>query len=201
MIFIVDDDLSIRELVAMSLEAEGFNVKTAENANEAIQILHTEASKIKVIVLDMGMPPHEHTPEEGLRVLDYITAEALNCKVIVLTGQNAESTSYQAIKHGAFDFLSKPVSAEHLMNAVKRASLFYEQSQKLKNQEGIQKVALDLALGEGVKTARNQAEYKLIKQVLRDTDFNVHEVARRLDLKRENVYYLIKKYGIERDTL
>ncbi|HHS99503.1 MAG TPA: Fis family transcriptional regulator, partial [Thiomicrospira sp.] len=52
---------------------------------------------------------------------------------------------------------------------------------------------------EGVKSIRNQAEQKLLKQVLADTDFNVHETARRLGIKRENVYYLIKKYSIQRD--
>ncbi len=54
-------------------------------------------------------------------------------------------------------------------------------------------------MGVGVKSARNAAELKLLRQVLSDTNFNVHEVARRLGLKRENVYYLINKYGLERD--
>nr|WP_279576225.1 helix-turn-helix domain-containing protein [Thiomicrorhabdus marina] len=53
-------------------------------------------------------------------------------------------------------------------------------------------------MGEGVKPVRNQAEEKMLRQVLADTNFNVHESARRLGLKRENVYYLIKKYNIER---
>lgn len=199
-ILVIDDDIAIRELLSLSLEAQGYQVITAENAEDGIQKLLQNASEIKLLILDMGMPPHEHTPEEGLKVLDRISLASLSCKVIVLTGQDAEATSYQAIKHGAFDFLSKPVSSEHLLSAVNRACLFYQQSQKLKQQEGIQKVELDLALGEGVKSARNQAEYKLVKQVLKDTDFNIHEVARRLDLKRENVYYLIKKYDLKREN-
>ncbi|GAB6033913.1 response regulator [Galenea microaerophila] len=199
MILVIDDDASIRETLALTLESHDYSVLTASNAQEAIQQLIHHATDITVVILDMGMPPHEHTPEEGLKVLDKITEAALACKVIVLTGQEAETTAYQAIKHGAFDFLSKPITADQLLAAVKRAELFYQQTQKLKQQEGIQKVALDLPLGEGVKSARNQAEYKLLKQVLNDTQFNVHEAARRLNLKRENVYYLIKKYHIQRE--
>jgi len=76
--------------------------------------------------------------------------------------------------------------------------LFYEQAVKLKQQEGVQQLQVDVTLGDGVKAIRNQAEEKLVRQVLADTEFNVHETARRLGLKRENVYYLIKKYGLER---
>ena len=57
---------------------------------------------------------------------------------------------------------------------------------------------MQIHMGEGMKKVRNAAEQKLLKKVLADTNFNVHETARRLGLKRENVYYLINKYGLER---
>jgi len=197
-ILIVDDDLSLRGLLALTLESAGYATFEAASADDAIASFKQQT--FSVVILDMGMPPHEHSPEEGLRVLDWISQSGIVVKVIVLTGQEANSASYLAIKHGAFDFLEKPISESMLVSAVERAELFMKQAEKLKEQEGVQKVELDLLMGEGVKNARNAAELKLVKQVLVDTNFNVHEVARRLGLKRENVYYLINKYGIERDS-
>lgn len=197
-ILIVDDDLALRGMLALTLDQAGYSVFEASSANEAMQILRGEC--IELMLLDMGMPPNEHSPDEGIRVLDWVAQSGLNLKTIVLTGQESDATSYKAIKHGAFDFLSKPISNQSLLNSIERAILFLKQTQKLKAEEGIQKVALDLAVGDGVKSARNAAELKLLTQVLQETEFNVHETSRRLGLKRENVYYLINKYGLERES-
>ena len=196
-VLIVDDDPALRGVLSFSLELAGFKVLESDGRQQAIEQL--ESQRVSVVVLDMGMPPHEHTLEEGLAVLDWLDKHQPQVKTIVLTGQEASISSYQSLKLGAFDFLEKPISQEALLQAVSRAFLFSEQAQKLKEQEGIQRVAIDATLGQGVKVIRNQAEQKMLKQVLIDTDFNVHETARRLGLKRENVYYLIKKYQIERD--
>ncbi len=196
-VLIVDDDLALRGMLALAVKGFGYEVHEAASSRQAIEILGSKS--VDVVLLDMGMPPNEHTAEEGLKVLNWVSESTKSIKVIVLTGQDADATSYLAIKHGAFDFLSKPVSNEQLSNAIERAMLFLAQAQKLKEQEGVQKVELDLEMGVGVKSARNAAELKLLRQVLSDTNFNVHEVARRLGLKRENVYYLINKYGLERD--
>jgi len=196
-ILLVDDDPALRGMLGFSLESEGLTVVESDSRASAIEALQKEA--FHTIILDMGMPPKEHTPEEGIAVLEWLKLHQPQVKTIVLTGQNAEATSYQALKHGAFDFLEKPVSSESVMQAIKRANMFYEQEEKLRQQEGVQKVQIEATLGKGVKPIRNLAEEKLVRQVLAETQFNVHETARRLGLKRENVYYLIKKYGLQRD--
>ncbi len=198
-ILVVDDDIALRGMLTMSLEFENFEVTEASSAVEAIAILRSYHDDF-LVVLDMGMPPNEHLPTEGIRVLDWITESAADVKVVVLTGQEADSTSYQAILHGAFDFLEKPVEFPVLLNALKRAILFNKQVLKIETQENIRKLSFDVEIGDGVKNVRNAAELKLLQRVLKETNFNVHETARRLGLKRENVYYLIKKYGIERDA-
>ncbi|GKT12535.1 MAG: two-component system, response regulator RegA [Thiomicrorhabdus sp.] len=197
-VLIVDDDPVLRSMLAFSLEEGGYSIIEAASRNEAIEVLRMQS--IHVVLLDMGMPPNEYTPEEGIAVLEWISSVLPQVRVVVLTGQDSESTSYDALKYGAFDFLEKPISTEALLRAIKRAFLFFEQAGKLKAQEGVQKVQIDAVLGEGVKAIRNKAEEKLIRQVLSDTEFNVHETARRLELKRENVYYLIKKYSLQRDS-
>ena len=196
-ILLIDDDPALRGMLGFSLESAGFEVVEVESRVQAIDALKQQS--FPVVLLDMGMPPHEHTPDEGVAVLQWLANQQLFTKTIVLTGQNAEATSYIALKHGAFDFLEKPVSNEAMLQAVNRALLFYQQEAKRKELEGVQRMEIDAHLGEGVKSIRNSAEEKLIRSVLADTEFNVHETARRLGLKRENVYYLIKKYGIARD--
>ncbi len=185
-------------MLGFSLETFGYEVVEVDSKQQAIDVLGK--SIFPVVLLDMGMPPNEHTPDEGLAVLDWLNDHQPNAKTVVLTGQNADSTSYLALRHGAFDFLSKPVSNEQMLQAIERAALFYDQESKLKENEGLQKVQVEAQLGTGVKSIRNSAEKKLLKSVLSDTNFNVHETARRLGLKRENVYYLIKKYSIQRDS-
>ncbi|MBN2865158.1 MAG: response regulator [Thiotrichales bacterium] len=197
MILLVDDDPALRAVVSFSLELAGYQVVEADSRQSAIDQLAKKS--ISVVILDMGMPPHEHSLEEGLAVLEWLDANQPQVKTLVLTGQDASLSSYQSLKLGAFDFLEKPISQQALLQSVSRAFLFFEQAEKLKHQEGIQRVEIDAILGEGVKTIRNQAEEKMLKQVLIDTDFNVHETGRRLGLKRENVYYLIKKYHIVRN--
>lgn len=198
-VLVVDDDPALRTMLAFSLEQAGFAVLEADSRAAALEALKTHAPPL--VILDMGMPPNEHTPDEGLAVLRWLADNLPQTKTLVLTGQNVQATSYLAIKQGAFDFLEKPVSQTALLQAVRRAQLFYRQEQKRRQDEGVQRVEIDATLGEGVKSIRNQAEEKLVKQVLLETGFNVHEAARRLGIKRENVYYLIKKYALQRDEL
>ena len=199
LVLVIDDDAALRSMLAFSLEQAGFKVLEADCRAAALQALKAYAPPL--VILDMGMPPNEHTPDEGLAVLSWVDTHLPQAKTLVLTGQNAQATSYLAIKQGAFDFLEKPISNQALLQAVNRAQLFYRQEQKRRQDEGVQRVEIDATLGEGVKSIRNQAEEKLVKQVLADTGFNVHEAARQLGIKRENVYYLIKKYALQRDEL
>ena len=197
-ILLVDDDPALRGMLGFSLETEGYDVSEAESREDAIK--HLQQSEFNIVLLDMGMPPAKHSPDEGIAVLNWLSDNQPQVKTIVLTGQQADSTSYLALKNGAFDYLEKPVTVESLLQSVKRALLFYEQEEKLKEQEGVHKVQVEATLGSGVKQVRNSAEEKLVRRVLAETQFNVHETARRLGLKRENVYYLIKKYSLERDS-
>ena len=193
----MDDDPALRSMLGFSLELQGYVVSEAESRAQAIAKLNQQS--FSVVLLDMGMPPNEHTPDEGVAVLEWLKINQSHVKTLVLTGQHAESTSYLALKHGAFDFLEKPITSSTLLSAVKRAVMFYEQELKLREEEGCHKVLIDANLGEGVKQVRNKAEENLVRQVLAETEFNIHEAARRLGLKRENMYYLIKKYNLQRD--
>ncbi|WP_044406314.1 response regulator [Thiomicrospira microaerophila] len=192
-ILVVDDDPAINAILTLILEDQGYFVTSALSIQEAKH--HVLMNKFAIALLDLGLPPNEHTPEQGFNLLNWIRNNQSHCHIIVLTGQT--DTAYEAIKLGAFDYLSKPIDEADIIKSIQRANLFYQQNQKMK-QAGLHALRLQTELGDGVKHIRNQAEEQIIRQLLQDYDFNVHEVARKLGLKRENIYYLIKKYNLER---
>ncbi len=196
-ILVVDDDIAIRSMLEFILTEKNFNVITASSKEMALDALQRNFD-IQVVLLDLGMPPAEHDMSEGLAVLNEVQERYFGIKVIVLTGQDEEKGSYESIASGAFDFLCKPIDEVTLLGAIERALMFARQEQGLSDETGTRKLLIDVPVGKGLKGARNNAEEKLVKQILKETLFNVHETARVLGIKRENVYYLMKKYGIER---
>ena len=82
---------------------------------------------------------------------------------------------------------------------MRRAVLFYQKERKLAIEEGLTKFQITAKVADGLKAVREEAEEKLVRQVLKDTEFNVYQSAARLGLKRESIYYFLKKFGIKRD--
>jgi DNA-binding NtrC family response regulator len=196
-ILLVEDDAALRTMLRGLLEMNDFIVSEADRRTTAMDILRANAA-IQLVLLDFGLPPHAHDLTEGIATLKAIQAEIMTAKVIVLTGQDQESAALEAIREGAFDFLSKPASYDAILRAITRALLFLQKEGEL-SLEGVTRIAVNAQAGEGLKAIRSDAEERLVRQVLRETGFNVFQAAKRLGVKRENVYYFIKKFGISRD--
>ncbi len=196
-IAVLEDDPALREMWGWMLEDEGYAVACYANPAELHSALTAQAMP-DLLLLDLGLPPQPDSAEEGLAVLEQLAVNTPDLKVIVLTGQNQDANVYRAIKAGAFDFIAKPVSVDHLLLAVKRAAMFRQQEQRLQS-EGARRLVIDAPVDQGMKAVRNEAEKRLLTAILHETDFNVHEMARRMGIKRENVYYLLKKYELARD--
>ena len=196
-ILLVEDDPALRAMLRGLLEMHDYQVSEADCRSDAMAMLRKEPG-IGVVLLDFGLPPHAHDMREGIATLQQIQAEVMTAKVIVLTGQEQSAAALEAIREGAFDFLAKPVSSDAILRAVARAALFRRSEQELSLQ-GITRIAVNAQAGEGLKSIRSDAEERLVRQVLKETGFNVFQSARRLGVKRENVYYFLKKFGIERN--
>lgn len=192
-ILLVEDDKALRKQIRFSLES-AYSVVEAGNQKEAVDAL--KLNKIDIVILDLGLPPHESTPDEGLKVLNHILSR-YTCKVIILTGQKTEGIALEAIKSGAFDYLMKPASMEKLIYSVERALLFKETEQQLESQ-GIKKISLDVEVGKGLQILRDEADKSIILSVLKDTNFNVYQSAKILGVKRESLYYFLRKFGVKR---
>lgn len=195
-ILLTEDDAALRGQIRFALE-ERYQVLEAENVQKAVYTLNSE--RVTLAVLDLGLPPHQDTPEEGLRLLHYIL-ENFGIKVIILTGQKTESAALESIKSGAFDYLVKPVSMEQLMFSIDRAILFRDTEQKLAKQ-GTAKISFGIEVGKGLQPAREEAEKNVILTVLKDTNFNIYKSAKLLGVKRESLYYFIKKFGFKREDI
>ena len=196
-ILIVEDDPALRAMLRGMLEMNDFRVHEADRREPAMALLRSDPA-IRIVILDFGLPPHAHDISEGIATLKAIQAEIMTAKVIVLTGQDQAAAALEAIREGAFDFLAKPSSSEVILRAILRASLFIQKENELRL-EGITRIAVNAQTVDGLKGVRSDAEERLVRQILKETGFNVNQSAKRLGVKRENVYYFMKKFGIERD--
>jgi len=197
-ILLVEDDSPLRAVLKSVLEIQGFNIQETDSKLGAMEILNRDDNPIHVMILDLGLPPKAHTTEEGLDVIRRATEAMHSTKIIVLTGQDEEKSALDAIREGAFDFLSKPASSEDILNAVNRAILFHSKEQDL-SADGMARLQLNAKLADGLKAVREEAEEKLVRQVLKETRFNIYRSAEKLGIKRESIYYFMKKFGINRD--
>jgi DNA-binding NtrC family response regulator len=195
-ILLVEDDLALRKMLFNSLEMQDFSVTEADNRQSAIDTLKAD-SEISVVILDLGLPPVEHTTDEGLAVIREVATELFPVKIIVLTGQDEERSALDAIREGAFDFLSKPTSFEDILLSVNRAFLFHDKEMAM-SADGMTRLQVNTKTSDGLKAVREEAEEKLVRQVLKDTGFNVYQSAAKLGIKRESIYYFMKKFGITR---
>src|SRR5262249_787379 len=77
-------------------------------------VASVKAARPQVILLDLGLPPHPDTAEEGLKLLEEVASLAPRAKVVVLTGSSERDNAHRAVQLGAFDYLSKPIDASGL---------------------------------------------------------------------------------------
>jgi two-component system, OmpR family, phosphate regulon response regulator PhoB len=105
-ILVVEDEADINELVATTLESEGFSVSRAANGMEAMERL--EKDKPDLVILDLMMPVIS-----GLEVLQHIREKG-NTPVILLTALESEDNRVRGLQLGADDYMVKPFSVREL---------------------------------------------------------------------------------------
>ncbi len=113
-ILVIDDEKNIREGLAMALEDEGYETLLAADGREGLDIALKE--NIDLVITDLRMP--ELSGEE---VLKQVITKTPGVPVIVLTGHGTVETAVDAMRVGAYDFLTKPLDLERLFLLVKRA--------------------------------------------------------------------------------
>jgi two-component system NtrC family response regulator len=118
-LLIVEDDEAIRTQLKYALRDE-FAVLFAADRREAISVVESEQPAL--ITLDLGLPPHPDSADEGLQALDQIMKRAPDTKVVVLTGNGERENAIRAVQLGAFDYHLKPIQLDDLRVVLRRAA-------------------------------------------------------------------------------
>lgn len=121
-ILIIDDEASLRKTLARILQQAGFEVTTAENAEQGLDFLNTTA--FDLILTDLRMPGIQ-----GLEMLKQIQASDPSLPVILFTAQPDVNSAIEALRHGATDYLLKPLKPETVIERT-RAVLATLQKEK-----------------------------------------------------------------------
>jgi DNA-binding NtrC family response regulator len=125
-IYVVDDDVSVREGVERLIRSAGLKVKTFPTAQEILTSLQTELPSC--LVLDVQLPDIN-----GLELQQQLATKDLQVPIIFLTGHGDIPTSVRAIKAGAIEFLTKPFGDEELLSAIDQAIERTSKIELLKN--------------------------------------------------------------------
>jgi DNA-binding NtrC family response regulator len=113
-ILIVDDEATSREALCELLKSEGYSPSSAEDGLQALGQL--QASPVPLVIADLKMPRLS-----GLELVETIEARRLPTTVVLLTGHGSVETAVEAMKHGAYDYLTKPVDPQRLLHMIPRA--------------------------------------------------------------------------------
>ncbi|MEE8431666.1 MAG: sigma-54 dependent transcriptional regulator [Candidatus Desulfatibia sp.] len=116
-ILIIDDNPDILKLIVDILETNDYEVAAALGGEAGIREL--ENDEYELVLTDLIMPD-----VGGMEVLDHLIAKSAKTLCIILTGHGSIKSSVEAIKKGAFDYITKPVSASDILLSVEKALKF-----------------------------------------------------------------------------
>ena len=116
-ILLVDDEVSFIETFSERLELRDFQISKAFSGEEALQVL-SENETIEVVILDVKMPGMD-----GIETLAEIKRKKPLVEVMMLSGHADVESAIEGMKHGAFDYLMKPVDMDQIITKVNEAAM------------------------------------------------------------------------------
>lgn len=139
-VLVVDDEKVIRDGCSRLLGREGYSVLTAVNGQEALEVLASES--VDLILCDLVMPVMG-----ALEVLEEVKAKHPDLPLIIITGHGTVSNAVEAMKRGAYDFITKPFRADHMILVINRALEKYTLERRARELQAAQAQNLyDLAM-------------------------------------------------------
>jgi len=180
-ILVVDDEASLRDAVGRILTAEGYEVRHAGDGREALEILGSE--RFDFILCDLRMPVMG-----GLDLLREVTAKGIPGTMIMMSAFGTVDTAIEAMKLGAYDYVSKPFMSDEILLTLRKAS----ERERLRNENEylrseIEKVArpeellyVDSAMEEVVRMAEKVKDYDATVLVTGESGTGKELVARHL---------------------
>jgi two-component system response regulator HydG len=183
-ILIIDDEKPIRESLSRTLRQEEYQVRVAENGATGLHYLQSE--RIDLAVVDMVLPDWN-----GVELLKRIKGEWPEVEVLLVTAYGTIESAVEAMKYGAYDFLTKPFKQAQLLNTIKKALEKYElerENRLLKQQLSEQTINRKL-VGNSAEMLRLK---KMIQQIAPSsaTIFIQGESGTGKEIVAETIHYL-----------
>ncbi len=122
-VLVVDDEKNITVVIQAMLERAGFEAITFNSSTEALEAIASE--DIDLVITDLYMPG-----PGGMEILQYCRKNLNQLPVVMITAYGTVESAVEALKNGAFDFITKPFDQTDLLNVVKKAVATYRQRQK-----------------------------------------------------------------------
>ncbi|NUN13259.1 MAG: sigma-54-dependent Fis family transcriptional regulator [Myxococcales bacterium] len=156
-ILIVDDETSMREFLEIFLRQEGYVVETASNGEEAIALAKNQ--EFDLVLTDLKMPK-----VTGIEVLERVKSLWANTQVIVMTAYSTAETAIEAMKKGAYDYISKPFKVDEIKVIIEKALEKRHLSLRVVQLQGAleEKYAFENIVG---RSQRIQQVFELIRRV------------------------------------
>jgi response regulator RpfG family c-di-GMP phosphodiesterase len=113
-VLVVDDEATIREMLAEFLELEGYHVTTAQDGAAAVDVL--DGALFDLVLTDLKMPRMG-----GISLVEHLRKSAPATIAVIMTGFGTVETAIEAMKRGAYDYILKPFKLEEVLHVVERA--------------------------------------------------------------------------------
>lgn len=113
-ILLVDDEPSILSVLSVLLKAEGYEVVPVQDGQKAVELIRTEPYDLMISDIRMR-------PIDGMQLLKLVREQQPSMSVLMVTGYGSVETAVEALKLGAFDYVTKPFKVDELLITVQRA--------------------------------------------------------------------------------
>jgi len=192
-ILVVDDEESLRFSLSRGLRKAGYAVETAADAQEAVERLGRLS--FDVVLTDIVMPGGS-----GLDVLAAVHEMDRDAVVILMTAHGTVENAIDALRKGAFDYLTKPFENRELLVTIERGlerRTVERENRKLRFLVNKQAEASATEEGElGIQAARREWERGFLADLLRRTRGNVTQAAELARISRPNLHKKLRSLGL-----
>ncbi|MGM0568883.1 MAG: response regulator [Elusimicrobiota bacterium] len=154
-ILIVEDEKSIRNLGKRILEKKGYEVEALPSAEEGLDIMKEKL--FGVLLLDISLPGMD-----GMEMLRILNEQKVETEVVVITGEGTVVNAVDAMKLGAYDFVTKPFEIKEIRDVVKKAYDLFELNMKVKKSGELVNM-----YRQSVNLGRHRPVKKLLKDILK----------------------------------
>ena len=120
MLLIVDDDPLIADTLSFAL-GHTFEIVTSHSRANCLQLLRQLRRTPELALVDLGLPPHPHRPDEGFALISELLKRSPETRIIVLSGQSDDDNARHARTLGAADFVAKPCAPDTLLRILHHA--------------------------------------------------------------------------------